>query len=280
MSPVMRASMVLLISVVFIGCHQNAAVSFLRRASPAQVEVSSAHRLSLQLLVGVGDDVEPQPYETETNLRARVERVGSAQVVRWLEHSGVAALEGRSFTVSGGRAASVENGVVLERQQAADTLELARSVAGADAVQVALMSQPLPMTGAAPHVDAAFALLARRALGDAAFVERATLRLSSASDTVATFIAALDAVTSAGPVTMQLKLQGTLEVRRADTLPLVLTLEGPVEVTSTPSGDEPRVSGAGMLSLSRRVSPLEPTDEASGASASAPLTKLRAMLDR
>ncbi|MDP3506226.1 MAG: hypothetical protein Q8S33_38155 [Myxococcales bacterium] len=271
----MRVSTALLISFVLVGCHREAAVTFGRRAAPAQVEVSSTQALSLQLMVGVGEDVEPQTHETDTTLRARVERAGAAQVVRWLEHSGVTALEGRSFTVNGGQAISVESGAALERDQAADTLTIAQGVTGPDAVQVALMQQPLPMTGSSPHLDAAFAQLARRALGDSAVVENATLRLESVSETVATFSASLDSVTVAGPVTMRTQLHGSLEVRRVDTLPVTLMLEGPIGVTSTPSDDEPRLTGEGTLSLSRRLVPLETADDSSVVSASA---RLRAML--
>ena len=270
----MRVSTALLISFVLVGCHREAAVAFGRRAAPAQVEVSSTQQLSLQLTVGLGEDVEPQTHETSATLRARVERTGGAHIVRWLEHSGVNALEGRSFSVNGSQALSVETGVALEREQAADTLGIALGVVGPDAVQVALMKEPQSMTGASPHLDAAFALLAHRALGESAVVEKATLRLESASETVATFSASLDSVTRSGPVTMRTQLHGTLEVRRADTLPLVLTLEGPVEVTSEPSDDEPRVSGKGTLSLSRRVVPLESADESTVVSAS---ERLRAM---
>lgn len=269
----MRVSTALLISFVLVGCHREATVAFGRRAAPEQVEVSSTQQLTLQLMVGVGEDVEPQTHETSTTLRARVERTGSGHVVRWLEHSGVGALEGRSFTVNGGQARSVESGVALEREQAADTLSVAHGL-GPDALQVALMKEPLSMTGASPHLDAAFAQLARRALGETAVVENATLRLESASETVATFSASLDTVTSAGPVTMRTQLHGALKVRRADTLPLVLTLEGPVEVTSTPSDEEPRLSGRGTLSLSRRLVPLEAAGESTVVSAS---ERLRAM---
>lgn len=274
MSSFMRVSTALLISFVLAGCHREGSVSFGRRAAPAQVEVSSTQQLSLQLMVGLGEDVEPQTHETGTTLRARVERAGAAQVVRWLEHSGINALEGRSFAVSAGEAISVESGAALEREQAAETLAIAQGVVGPDAVQVALMQEPLPMTGSSPRLDAAFAQLARRALGDTAVVENATLRLESASETVATFSASLDSVTSSGPVTMRTQLHGTLEVRRVDTLPLVLTLEGPIEVRSTPSDDEPRLSGNGTLSLSRRLVPLESADESTVVSAS---ERLRAM---
>ncbi len=270
----MRVSTALLISFVLAGCHREAPVTFGRRAAPDQIEVSSTQQLSLQLMVGLGEDVEPQTHESHTTLRARVEGAGSGHVVRWLEHSGVGALEGRSFSVNGSQALSVESGVALEREQAADTLALAQGVVGPDAVQVALMQKPLPMTGSSPDVDAAFGLLARRALGDSAVVEHATLRLETASETVATFSASLDALTSAGPVTMRTQLHGTLEVRRADTLPLVLTLEGPVGVTSTPSDDEPRLSGKGTLALSRRLVPLEAAGESTVVSAS---ERLRAM---
>ena len=249
-------------------------------AAPAQVEVASRQQLSLKLVVGLGEDVESQEHETNVNLRARVERTGGGQVVRWLEHSTLAALEGRSFTVSDGAATSVEAGSALEDEQAAVTVFLAHELAGPDEVQAALMREPLPVAGSAPHLDAAFAVLARRALGTPTVVENVSLRLEAASDTTATFSAQLGAVTTSGPVTLRLQLQGTLEVRRADTLPLVLMLEGPVEVTSTPSDDEPRVSGKGTLSLSRRVIPLELVDEARVVSASERLTKLRAMLDR
>lgn len=269
----MRVSTALLISFVLVGCHREATVAFGRRAAPEQVEVSSTQQLTLQLMVGVGEDVEPQTHETSTTLRARVERTGSGHVVRWMEHSGVGALEGRSFTVNGGQALSVESGVALEREQAADTLSVAHGL-GPDALQVALMKEPLSMTGASPHLDAAFAQLARRALGETAVVENAALRLESASETVATFSASLDTVTSAGPVTMRTQLHGALKVRRADTLPLVLTLEGPVEVTSTPSDEEPRLSGRGTLSLSRRLVPLEAAAESTVVSAS---ERLRAM---
>lgn len=270
----MRLSTALLISFVLVGCRREASVSFGRRAAPDHVEVSSAQQLSLQLTVDLGEDVEPQTHETSTTLRARVERAGGGHVVRWLEHSGIGALEGRSFSVNGKEALSVETGVALQHEPAADTLAIAQGVVGPDAVQVALMKEPLSPPGASPHLDAAFAQLARRALGETAVVENATLRLESASETVATFSASLDSVTSSGPVTMRTQLHGTLEVRRADTLPLVLTLEGPVEVTSTPSDDEPRVSGKGMLSLSRRVVPLETADESTVVSAS---ERLRAM---
>ncbi len=271
----MRVSTALLISIVLVGCRREATVTFGRRVAPEQVEISSTQRLSLQLMVGLGEDVEPQTHETSTTLRARVERTGTDQVVRWLEHSGVTSLEGRSFSVSGGTATSIESGVALEREQAADTLAIAQGVAGPDAVQVALMKKPLSMTGSSPDLDAAFAQLAHRALGDSAVVDNATLRLESASETVATFSASLDSVTNSGPVTMRTQLHGTLEVRRTDTLPLTLTLEGPVEVTSTPSDDEPRLSGKGTLSLSRRLVPLESADESTVVSAS---ERLRAML--
>jgi len=144
---------------------------------------------------------------------------------------------------------------------------------------VALMREPLLVGASAPHLDAAFVVLARRALGSSAVVSNAALRLEGSSDTRATFSASLDAVTISGPVTMRLQLHGTLEVRRADTAPLALTLEGPVEVSSTPSEDEPRVSGKGSFTLTRRVSALESVDQPP-VSASERLTTLHAMFDR
>lgn len=273
----MRASTALLISLVLVGCRREASVTFQRSTAPAQVEVASRQQLSLKLMVGVGDDVEPQEHATEVKLRARVERSTAGHVVRWLEHP---ALEGRSFAVSGDEVTSVESGSVLRGDQRADTVSLAQQLAGPDVVQVALMREPLSVLNAAPHVDAAFAELVRRALGTSTVVENASLRLESTTDATATLAASLDATTTSGPVTMRLKLHGTLEVRRADTLPLALSLEGPVEVTSPPSEDQPRVTGNGTLALSRRVSPVESVDGSPVVSAAERLTSLRAMLDR
>ncbi|MBE2251280.1 MAG: hypothetical protein IAE78_17195 [Myxococcus sp.] len=265
----MRASFVVLISLALGACHAEAPVTFSLGTPPGTVEVATRHRLSAHLTIGVGEDVDEQPLDSEASQRARVEWRERASVVRWLEHPSLA---GRSFSVEGGEARALDDGAPLSGDEAGDTTAAAAVALGPDALQVALLRRPLRLRESAPHLDTAFAALARRALGPSVSVEHASLRLQAATDAVAVFSATLVTVTRAGAVTLRAPLYGSLEVRRADTLPLALTLEGPVEVSSQTMEDAPGVSGLGTLVLSRRVTVL------AGAADEAPVRS--AMLQR
>lgn len=262
----MRTSWLVLLGL-FAGCHAEAPVTF-TAAAPAPLEVESRHQLALALTIGVGAEVEPQRWEESSSLRARVEPTASGAVVRWLERTGDEGrqLEGRSFVVDARGARPLDGEGALAGGALQQTLALARTVSGPDALQVALLQSPTRREVERREVKEAFVRLAQRALGSDAAVEvsSASLVLRAATDAVAVFEASLVASTRADAVAMTYALRGTLEVRRADTLPLSLALEGPVTVRSTEQDpDLPRVEGKGLLVVSRRLRTLGPAvDEA------------------
>ncbi|MBL8923158.1 MAG: hypothetical protein JNJ54_30185 [Myxococcaceae bacterium] len=258
----MRLVLVALV-VVLAACHREAPVTFLPGQPLADVEVERRHHLSLDLSIGVGEERERQPLVDSASLRAQVERRAEGVVVRWLEDRGMhpSTVEGRSLVVNALAVRSVDDGTLAGPRESSSARALAQVGAGPDALQVALMQAPLRRGERRPGVDEAFGALAARTLGGggAVDVEEASLRLEAATDSVAVFSAALVAKTHAGPVTMTWALRGTLEVRRSDTFPLSLALEGPVRVTSEqPDEGLPDVTGEGSFVVLHRARELQP----------------------
>lgn len=244
--------------VVLAACHREAPVTFSPGPPLAEVEVERRHHLTLDLSIGVGEERERQPLVDSASVRARVERRADGVVVRWLEDRGAqsSSLEGRSLMVNALAVRSVDDGSLARPQESASARALAQVGAGPDALQVALMRAPLRRGERRTDIDDAFGALAAQSLGGQGTVvlDDASLRLEAATDVVAVFSAVLNARTRSGPVTMTWALRGTLEVRRADSFPLSLALEGPVRVASAqPGQDLPDVSGAGSFVVLHRA---------------------------
>lgn len=252
---VMRVVLACLISLL-AACHREVPVTFSPGAPPPEVEVETRHQLSLALSIGVGDEVEAQTLVDEARVRARVERRQDGTVVRWLEHTGpeAARFEGRSVMVSSLAVRAIAEQTTVGALEATEARRLAEVSSGPDALQVELMRQPVRRRERSQSLDDTFGALAARALGEGVAVKTSSLRLEAATDSVAVFSANLVAMTHAGPVTMTYDLRGTFEVRRADTFPLALALEGPVTVRSEHTGDDqPQVTGSGTLVVLHRA---------------------------
>lgn len=249
--------------VVLAACQREAPVTFSPGPPLAEVEVERRHHLTLDLSIGVGDERERQPLVDSASLRARVERRTDGVVVRWLEDRGAkpSTVEGRSLVVNALAVRSVDDGSLAGPHESVSARALAQVGAGPDALQVALMRAPLRRGERRADLDEAFAALAVQSLGARGPVtlDEATLRLAASTDAVAVFSAVLNARTRSGPVTMTWALRGTLEVRRADTFPLSLALEGPVRVASDQPGEDlPDVSGEGAFVVLHRARELGP----------------------
>lgn len=236
----MRLRLLWLLVAVSACKPERAPVSFALSA-PRTIDVDTRRQLELDLSVGVGDEREGDRLVESTHTRARVSRRDGAAEVSWLEHP---RWSGRNVVVTDAPSSELE----LASQA------LVSSLAMPSPLQVALISAPVPWRDRLPTLERHVAAQIRDGVGSRGSVRDVVMRLEAATDAVAVFSLSLVLETQLPALTLEAQLAGTLEISRAESLPLSLALEGPVGVRPVATDDEtPTVQGAGSLVLQRRL---------------------------
>lgn len=150
-----------------------------------------------------------------------------------------------------------EQGAAVDEEAAMVVARDSNDLGKADQFVVTMPDRALKVGEAVPELASLIKSELTRGAGDKGpkpEIENVSVKLREDKNGVALFDVALTVAQAQGPVNMKMNLTGTLGVRKADSWPTELTLNGPVSIGAGNGGaGQLKLEGSGTMNLSRSL---------------------------